>query len=448
MNARAVAASILFLALLSPQGSGAAEKVPVYLFYAEGCSACADEKGFLKRLGERVPELEVRTFEAVASEANGRLLTRAAGLYGLEFTVVPVTFIGATEPIVGYRGDDATGAAIERRVRRCLEMGCEDPVAALLAGREEEAARIARERGAAAEGATTVVRLPVVGATDLSRLPLVTLSIVLGALDSFNPCAFFVLFTLLGILVHAHSRRRMLFIGGTFVAFSGLVYFLFMAAWLNLFLHVGELRAVTAAAGIVALVIAAINIKDYFLFKRGVSLTIPESRKPKLFERMRRLLQASSAPALVLGTVVLAVAANTYELLCTAGFPMVFARILTLNRLSPAEHYLYLGLYNLVYVIPLACVVGAFSFTLGARKLTEEQGRLMKLVSGLMMLGLGLVVLIEPSLFNSMAAGVGLLALALLAAGVIVGVERAWKARVGSWHAHHPGAPRGALRAK
>jgi len=147
---------------------------------------------------------------------------------------------------------------------------------------------------------------------------------------------------------------------------------------------------------------------------------------------MRHLLHESSTPALVFGTVVLAVAANTYELLCTAGFPMVFTRILTLNGLSPTEHYLYLGLYNLVYVIPLAVVVGVFTFTLGARKLTQEQGRVMKLVSGFMMLGIGLVVLIEPDLFNNMLAG---LALTLLATTVVVAVERALKARGGAGRA-------------
>lgn len=444
MNARAVMPWVLGLALLAPKTCPAGEKVPVYLFHAEGCTACGEEKAFLKRLAERIPELELRLFEAQFDESNGRFLTAAVGLYGIEVTVVPVTFVGATEPLVGYRGDGSTGAAIERRIRRCVEMGCEDPIAALLAGRDAEAARIAREGGAHAEGDATLMELPLVGETDLTHLPLATLSIVLGALDSFNPCAFFVLFTLLGILVHAHSRRRMLFVGGVFVAFSGVVYFLFMAAWLNLFLHVGELRAVTTAAGVVALVIAAINVKDYFLFKRGVSLTIPESRKPKLFERMRHLVQASSVPALVLGTMVLAVAANTYELLCTAGFPMVFARILTLNRLTPAEHYLYLAIYNLVYVVPLALVVGAFARTLGAWKLTEEQGRVMKLVSGLMMLGLGLVVLIVPALFNSLFAGIGLLALALLAAALIVALERVWKSGAAAGHAHRHGAPRGA----
>ena len=276
----------------------------------------------------------------------------------------------------------------------------------------------------------TVVALPLLGRTDLRTMPLLTLTVILGALDSFNPCAFFVLFSLLGILVHARSRTRMLFIGGVFVLFSGIVYFVFMAAWLNVFLYIGQMQAITTAAGVVALCVAGINIKDFFLFKRGISLTIPESKKPGLFGRMRGLLHESSVPAMFLGTVVLALAANTYELLCTAGFPLVFTRILTLSNLRPLEYYLHLVLYNVVYILPLAAVVAVFSFTLGSRKLSEAQGRVMKLVSGLMMLGLGAVVLVDPGLFNNVIVGVGLLAFALLAASAIVGLER-WREAAG-----------------
>lgn len=443
MNARALVPWVVALSLLAPQWSHAAERVPLYLFYAEGCSACIDEKAFLKKLQARVPELEIHAFEAVFDAENARLLARAGNLFGLQFSAVPVTFIGATEPIAGYRGDASTGALIERQVARCAELGCGDPLAALLADGAAADAGVVVEPRAPPGREEAVADLPVVGAVDLTRLPLVTLSIVLGGLDSFNPCAFFVLVTLLGILVHARSRRRMLLVGGTFVAFSGLVYFALMAAWLNIFLHIGELRAVTAAAGAVALVIAAINIKDYFFFKRGVSLTIPDSRKPKLFERMRGLLQQTSTAALLSGTAVLAIAANSYELLCTAGFPMVFARILTLNRLTPAQHYFYIGLYNVVYVIPLAVVVAVFCVTLGARKMTEEQGRVMKLVSGLMMLGLGLVVLLDPGLLNDALAGLGLLAGAIGAAAAIVAADRAWHAGAGAGHA---GVPPGAVR--
>jgi len=427
---------LLPLILLSvlPVPCAASDSVTLYLFSTKRCLNCAREKEYLAGLRERLPGWEVRSLDVQEDPANAKLLMKVSEAFGVPAAGVPVTFIGPFPPIVGYQDDETTGRLIEERVRECLAAGCEDVVGRLLgevpggttSAAAETAAR-AREGGESAP----VLKLPLFGRTDLSRMPLLALTVILGALDSFNPCAFFVLFTLLGILVHARSRRRMLFIGGTFVLFSGLVYFAFMAAWLNIFLHIGQLQAVTVAAGLIALCVAAINIKDFFIFKKGISLTIPESRKPGLFERMRALLHETSLPALVLGTVVLALAANTYELLCTAGFPMIFTRILTLNSLRPLEYYLHLTLYNVVYVLPLAAVVAVFSFTLGSRKLSEKQGRVLKLVSGLMMLGLGAIVLADPGLFNNVLVGVALLAFAVLAAAAIVGLERWWEATGG-----------------
>ena len=132
---------------------------------------------------------------------------------------------------------------------------------------------------------------------------------------------------------------------------------------------------------------------------------------------MRELLKASNIATMMLGTAALAVAANSYELLCTAGFPMVYTRLLTLAELSIVQHYAYLALYNIIYVIPLMLIVIIFSFTLGAHKLGEQQGRYLKLLSGLMMLGLGLILLIAPDLLiTSIWSGLAILLAALLLA--------------------------------
>jgi hypothetical protein len=219
----------------------------------------------------------------------------------------------------------------------------------------------------------------------------------------------------------------MFLIGGVFVFFSGFIYFLFMAAWLNLFLFMGQVAVITTVAGAVSVVIAAINIKDFFLFKQGISLTIPDSAKPKLFDRMRRLLHSTSLLSILIGTTVLAVVANSYELLCTAGFPMVFTRILTLNNLSTATYYLYLALYNIIYVVPLFIIVLVFTLTLGKRQLSEWQGRVLKLVSGAMMLGLGAVLLVNPALLNSMTVSFIILVSALGISLLVATVTRKLK---------------------
>jgi cytochrome c biogenesis protein CcdA len=188
------------------------------------------------------------------------------------------------------------------------------------------------------------------------------------------------------------------------------MYFAFMAAWLGLFRVMGSLPWVTGAAGALAAVMGAINIKDFFAFRQGVTLSIPDARKADIFRRGRTILAAGSFPAMLAATVLLATAANFYELLCTAGFPMIYTRLLTLHEPSGTRHLLYLALYNLVYVLPLLAIVLAFVGTMGARKLSEREGRLLKLLSGLMMLGLGVLLLAAPQRLGHLGVALGLMA--------------------------------------
>ncbi|NIQ08779.1 MAG: hypothetical protein GWO08_02265, partial [Gammaproteobacteria bacterium] len=97
--------------------------------------------------------------------------------------------------------------------------------------------------------------------------------------------------------------------------------------------------------------------------------------KPGLYHRVRELVKSTRYATLLGGTILLAIAANSYELLCTAGFPMVFTRILTLQELPGMQYYAYLAAYNLVYITPLLVIVIIFSITLGAHQLSEKQGR-------------------------------------------------------------------------
>ena len=259
-----------------------------------------------------------------------------------------------------------------------------------------------------------VVKLPLLGTVDPAVLSLPLFTLVIAGLDAFNPCAFFVLLFLLSLLAHQKNRRRMLLVGAVFVATSGLMYFAFMAAWLNVFQLLDSLSWITLVAGVVASLVGAINIKEFFAFGRGPSLSIPESAKPVIYRRARAVVNSGSVPATLAATLLLAVAANLYELLCTAGFPMVYTRVLTLSEPTTVARYGWLALYNLIYVVPLALIVLAFVGTLAARKLSEREGRLLKLLSGTMMLELGLVLIFAPGWLNSPVASAGLLAVALL----------------------------------
>ncbi|MBS1192485.1 MAG: redox-active rane protein [Nitrospirae bacterium] len=388
------------------QAAPAEQGAVITLFWGEGCPHCEREKVFLKDLGKKHPGLRVRDYEVWKNKGNGALYKQVLRTAGIKQAGVPTTVVG-TAVFMGF--NDQTRRSIEEAVSRCVRDGCPDGVAEL---NKRELAQNAETTG--------IVRIPFLGSIDPASVSLPVFTIIIGALDSFNPCAFFVLLFLLSLLIHARSRKRMFLIGGIFVLFSGLIYFLFMAAWLNVFLVVGQIAAITVAGGIVALAVGGINVKDFFLFKQGVSLVIPESAKPKLFERMRGLLKAPTMPAMIAGTIVLAISANAYELLCTAGFPMVYTRVLTLHKLSSFQYYQYLVLYNIVYVVPLAVIVAIITVTLGVRKLTEWQGRQLKLVSGLMMLSLGTVLIVNPALLNNALASVVMLAGVLAASAVII----------------------------
>jgi len=189
----------------------------------------------------------------------------------------------------------------------------------------------------------------------------------------------------------------------------------------------GQITLMTLIAGIIAIVIGGINIKDYFAFKKGISLSIPDSAKPKLFQRMRDVVNADNLAAMLFGTVLLAVFANTYELLCTAGFPMVYTRHLTLLDLSSFEYYLHLIFYNVIYIVPLSIIVGLFVYTLGSRKFTEREGRILKLTSGFMMLGLGLVLSFQPEALSNLFVALFLISVAVLISAIIIKIERAKK---------------------
>ena len=181
---------------------------------------------------------------------------------------------------------------------------------------------------------------------------------------------------------------------------SGLVYFAFRAAWLNVFFLIGLSRSVQLGLGGVALLVGAINIKDFFAFKRGVSLSIPERAKPGIYRRMRSIIRAHSVLGAVAGAAVLASLVNVVELLCTAGFPAVYTRILSMRALSPAAYYGYLALYNVAYVADDALMLTIALVTLGSRKLQEREGRWLKLVSGAVMAALGAALVLRPSLLG------------------------------------------------
>lgn len=386
-------------------GDDGSEVVEFYFVFSGTCPHCQAALPFIDELERERDWLRVWWIRTDAEDPAGHEVALAvANVLGEPIRAVP-TFMYCGQMRSGYDGPDGVGSEIVADLEACRS--------SLLQGLGAPTTTIP----------DVAVAIPGVGDLQSSAVPLPVFTILVAGLDAFNPCAFFVLLFLLSLLVHARSRTRMAVIGVVFVAMSGILYFVFLAAWLNLFLVTDNIRWVTLAAGALAVVLGAVSAKDYFTPGAGPSTSIPDSAKPGIYSRARGLITAEHMVPVVGATVALAVVANSYELLCTAGLPMAFTRVLTLNELPTPAYYSYLALYVGVYVVPLLAIVGGFVWTLGSRKLQPGEGRTLKLLSGSMMLGLGVVLLVAPHLLEQVGTAVLVVGGAVAATLVVILID-------------------------
>ncbi|MBN2542385.1 hypothetical protein JXI42_05920 [bacterium] len=237
------------------------------------------------------------------------------------------------------------------------------------------------------------------------RLPLSVFTIIIALIDGFNPCTLWVLTFLLTLLLSvSHQRARVFAVGYSFVAVVYVIYFLFMAAWLNIYLFVGYVDTVRIIIAIIAIIAGLINCKDFFFFKKGVSLMIPGKFQKSLIHKMdmmRGIIQKGSLFAVIAASIVLAAFASLVELPCTAGWPVIYTKILAEKGFeNNLGYYLYLIYYNLVYIVPLATVITVFGYMFKGKAIKEEHVRVLKLIGGLIMLALGVILIVNPDLLT------------------------------------------------
>jgi glutaredoxin len=343
----------------------------IEVFSRNGCPHCADAYTYLDTLKAKHPEIEIVRRDIHAYPENMTKFIEFNKRFGIEQPGVPSLLI-CDQYLIGFDNGATSGATIKQM------LGLENSPKAI--------------------SNTNEIDAPIFGIVSVEKIGLPVFTLVIGLVDGFNPCAMWVLLVLLSILVNLHDRKRILIIAGTFVFISGAVYFIFMAAWLNLFLIIGFSRVLQLIVGALAMLIGAVHIKDYFAFKRGISLSISDSAKPTLYNRIRNIIYAENMIATFIAVIVMAVLVNLIELLCTAGLPALYTQILTLQQLSTFKYYAYLLLYNVAYMFDDALMVGLVVFSMSKQRLGEQQGRWLKLLSGGIIFILGALLIFKPSL--------------------------------------------------
>jgi thiol-disulfide isomerase/thioredoxin len=448
-------------AALSTRSARAADGAPqnpvvVYMFWGNTCPHCAEAKPFLVGLTEKYPSLDLRFYEIYDSEVNRELFLNMTSAYGFEASGVPTIFIG-DQHWVGFSAE-VSEPQLEAAIAACAADGCADAGAGIIQPGEGELTELegitpavqatpSAETSAADAANSEVINIPLIGKVDLSSESLFMSTLLIAFVDGFNPCSVWVLTMLLALTLHTGSRRKTLIIGLIYLTVTAGVYALFIAGLFTVFTVVSFASWIQIGVSIIALFFAGINIKDYFWYKEGLSFTISDEQKPGIARGMRRVTQAgNSLWGLISATVALSAGVSLVEFTCTAGFPVMWTNILAANNVSTLTFVLLLLEYMLIYQADELVIFLIAVFTLKASRIEEKEGRILKLISGMLMLTLAIVMLINPALLNDMGSAIIVFAIAFAVTGLILLVHRVILPRFGVWvgserkrkrHQHH-----------
>lgn len=374
-----LALAILWIILLSFQSGGeASAEGELHFFYHPTCPHCHDQMPFMEGLEERHGVTFVYHDTSNPNElALLKEMAREAGIPDARLGW-PLTFVGE-EHFLGFRSAETTGAEIERALERYV------------AGTQVNGG---------AEEFDSIVALPFLGEVDVLDYSLPVLAIILGLVDGFNPCAMWVLVYLISIIITVGDKRKIWLLVGSFVLASGILYFLFMTAWLNAFLLIGYVKPLTMLIGLVALGFGILNIKT-FLESKGplvCEVSDPGSRK-KTMSRIDRIVRSPLTWATVGGIIVLAFLVNLIEFACSAALPAIFTQVLALSDVSTLQHYLYILLYVFFFMLDDLVIFGLAAFAVNST-FGDRYAKLCKVVGGLLLVILGLLLAFAPGILQ------------------------------------------------
>lgn len=380
---------ICLCVFLTPALTMADQPITIYFFEAEGCPHCAAENAFLQKLILEDKTIEIKQFEISQNENNRQLLQNIADSLSITVSGVPLTFIG-NQYFVGYQDEPTSGQLIKDLIAENKKNPQPDIVAPILNTFQKEQPT---KTGLAIP---STINLPFWGALKTKNVSLPLLTIIIAAVDGFNPCSMWVLIFLIGLLLGLKNRKRMWILGISFLATSALVYFLFLAAWLNFFVFLGLIVWIRIAIAITAIVGGIYYLKRFFTQKTETCEISENEKNQKIFEKLKKITQKEQLWLALGGIILLAGMVNLVELMCSIGLPAIYTQVLSLSGLSPIQHYLYLLLYIIIFMADDMIVFVIAMMTLKSARLNQKYGRISALIGGIAMILVGLLLAFKP----------------------------------------------------
>jgi cytochrome c biogenesis protein CcdA/glutaredoxin len=357
----------LFPANINAQNDSTEQNdVHLHMFYGQGCPHCANLKLFLDNIKDKYPSLIIHEHEVYQDQQERELFERMSADFNKPIQGVPTVFID-DKVIVGF--SNTIGESIEEEIKRCLEINCNDPEFKLAT---PETTQVVGESSPPTDPEKKEIM-------EKLTIPIV---IFAAAVDAINPCAFAVLIILMTAALSITDKKRALKFGLAFSISIYIAYFLMGCGLFSALQISGLNHTFYIIVTILAVVVGLLNIKDYFWYGKGFLMEVPLSWRPT----MKKILHSATTP---FGAFIAGLAVSLFELPCTGG-PYIVILGLLAKEVTRATGFLYLLLYNLVFISPLIIlsllIYKGLSTTTKLEELRKKRIKSLHLIAGVLML--------------------------------------------------------------
>lgn len=222
----------------------------------------------------------------------------------------------------------------------------------------------------------------------LSPLAMIALVATTGFLDGIHPCAIAILIFFIAFLLTLHKSLKNIFALGLVYIF--VIFLTYLAIGVGLFSGImlfGQHHFFAILGSWLLIALGLINLKDYFLPEITLGVRFP--RVPH--DKVKKLLQQATLPTVIVAAFLVGLCSVP----CSGGIYAAITALLA-SQTTFFTGFIYLLLYNLMFVMPLLILLILSSNPFTLVKLGEWQQkhkRTQKLVMGLFMIILGIAIL-------------------------------------------------------
>jgi glutaredoxin len=336
----------------------------LHVFVHPDCPHCHKAEAFLRTR----PDIDF-VLHDVSTPASEHLFRIVADELGIPESALGVPlFVFGHRHIIGFDSAKTTGAEILALVGRS---------------------------GGKASQAPSRIELPVFGTIDPTHYSLFALTAVIGLADGFNPCAMWVLIYLISLIAGLKDRSKIWWLVGTFVLTSGILYFLLMTAWLNMFLVVGYVRPLTQLIALAAIGFGISNLYELIWTRGAIECEVGDvEQRQRTMARVRDVVAAPVGLASLALVTGLAFAVNAIEFICSAALPAIYTHVLALSDISVGAYYAYIALYVVFFMLDDLIIFGLAAFAI-QRIINSRYAVLSRLAGGVVLIGLGVWMLMR-----------------------------------------------------